>query len=194
MLGWSCKAPAFQIPRLNFLIPRPISSPPPFFLSLRLEVATAAQLSALVMEGRGAQCDAKWQGFIWKSCSDRTLRLTSLLFFFVFFLPSVCADFKSREREKAGRVKRHEMGEIKWRECHIKEMENRKEDDRFASYATKQASNEQQINSRQKKKKKPLRPSSLLYSHAQTQRALWEFLIIMHWLLSIKVLSSFFSP
>lgn len=55
VLGWSCKTLAFQMPGLNFWISRPLSSPPShlsFFLSLRLEVATAAQLSALVMGGQ----------------------------------------------------------------------------------------------------------------------------------------------
>lgn len=51
---WS---PGISDASTELLSSRPISSPPihlPFFLSLRLEVATAAQLSALVMEGRRA--------------------------------------------------------------------------------------------------------------------------------------------
>lgn len=57
MLDWSCEALAFQMSRPNFSFLHPIPSPPahfPFFLSLRSEVATAAQLSALVTEERRA--------------------------------------------------------------------------------------------------------------------------------------------
>lgn len=55
-------------------------------------------------------------------------------------------------------------------------MENRKEDDRFASYATKQASNEQQINSRQKKKRNhlDLRPYFILtHRHNERYESFW---------------------
>lgn len=101
MLGWSCKALAFQMPRLNFWF-FTLSPHLPFFLSLRLEVATAAQLSALVMEGRGPKV-------MW---SDRVLFENPVEIghwdskVWIFFLHCHCSDFSEWVRRKEG---------IKWR-------------------------------------------------------------------------------
>lgn len=151
MLGWSCKALAFQTPRLNFWFLL-TSLPPPLLLKASdWKLPRQHNCQHLSWRGEGPMwCEVT--GFYLKILFRSDTETHKSAF---FFPPRVCADF-NRGRERLERNEKNELREMRWKKLNAenitwKEMENRKENVIFASSAAEQKipQAEQQISSRQ---------------------------------------------
>lgn len=86
------KPPAFHMPPLYFWLLALTSLPPPFLPKLLIRSCHSGTTVSTCHGGTRAQCDAEWQGFIWKSSSAWTLGLC-------LFFPH----FDRAGRKKAGK-------------------------------------------------------------------------------------------